>query len=56
VTSGVPATDIRVSLERNMRCGTALCGQCQLGPLLLCRDGPVVGYDQAAPLVAIDEP
>ena len=50
VTSGVPAADIRVSLERNLRCGTALCGQCQLGPLLLCRDGPVVTYAEAAPL------
>lgn len=52
---GVPATDIRVSLERNMRCGTALCGHCQLGPLLLCRDGPVVSYAEAAPLVTIKE-
>jgi len=52
---GVPAADIRVSLERNMRCGTALCGHCQLGPLLLCRDGPVVSYAQAAPLVVIKE-
>lgn len=30
-------------------------GHCQLGPLLVCRDGPVVGYDQAAPLFAIKE-
>ncbi len=52
---GVAAADIRVSLERNMRCGTALCGHCQLGPLLLCRDGPVVSYADAAPLVAIKE-
>ena len=35
---------IRVSLERNMQCGVGLCGHCQLGPLLLCRDGPVVTY------------
>ena len=55
VHCGVPATDIRVSLERNMRCGAALCGHCQLGPLLLCRDGPVVSYAEAAPLVAIKE-
>ena len=52
---GVPAAGIRVSLERNMRCGTALCGHCQLGPLLLCRDGPVVSYAEAAPLVVIKE-
>ena len=52
---GVPAQQIRVSLERNMRCGVAECGHCQLGPLLLCRDGPVIGYDVAAPLLAITE-
>jgi len=55
VTRGVPAADIRVSLERNMRCGAALCGHCQLGPLLLCRDGPAAGYDQAGPLAARKE-
>jgi len=52
---GVPAAGIRVSLERNMRCGAGLCGHCQLGPLLLCRDGPVVSYADAAPLVVIKE-
>jgi anaerobic sulfite reductase subunit B len=55
VNCGVPASDIRVSLERNMRCGAALCGHCQLGPLLLCRDGPVVSYAEAAPLVSVKE-
>jgi NAD(P)H-flavin reductase len=50
---GVPAEHIRVSLERNMKCGVALCGHCQLGPLLVCRDGPVVTYDVAAPLLAV---
>ncbi|TVL91156.1 FAD/NAD(P)-binding protein [Streptomyces sp. SAJ15] len=52
---GVPAEGIRVSLERNMHCATGHCGHCQLGPLLLCRDGPVVGYDQAGPLLAVRE-
>jgi len=41
---GVPASRIRVSLERNMQCALGWCGHCQLGPLLLCRDGPVVDY------------
>ena len=53
--AGVPARDIRVSLERDMKCGVALCGHCQLGPLLVCRDGPVVSYAEAAPLLAIRE-
>jgi len=52
---GIPAGRIRVSLERNMLCGMAECGHCQLGPLLLCRDGPVVSYDVAGPLLAIRE-
>lgn len=52
---GLAATDIRVSLERNMQCGVGWCGHCQLGPLLLCRDGPVVGYDVARPLLDVEE-
>ncbi len=55
VDKGVPAGDIRVSLERNMQCGIGWCGHCQLGPLLLCRDGPVVGYDVAEPLLRVEE-
>ncbi len=47
------ARDIRVSLERNMKCGIGLCGHCQLGPLLVCRDGPVVDYTRAHALLAI---
>ncbi len=41
---GVDPGRIRVSLERNMQCGIGWCGHCQLGPLLLCRDGPVLPY------------
>lgn len=52
---GVAAQDIRVSLERNMQCGVGWCGHCQLGPLLVCRDGPVVGYDIAGPLLRVKE-
>lgn len=55
MAKGVAAQDIRVSLERNMQCGVAWCGHCQLGPLLLCRDGPVVGYDVAGPLLETAE-
>jgi NAD(P)H-flavin reductase len=48
---GVNPARIWVSLERNMQCGLGWCGHCQLGPLLLCRDGPVVGYPEAYPLM-----
>lgn len=52
---GLTSSEIRVSLERNMQCGIGWCGHCQLGPLLLCRDGPVVGFDVAGPLLRIRE-
>jgi len=55
IDRGMAPDAIRVSLERNMRCGVGLCGHCQLGPVLLCRDGPVIGYDRAAPLLDIKE-
>ena len=38
---GVPTERIYLSMERNMQCGVGLCGHCQLGPVLVCRDGPV---------------
>ncbi|MFF9287107.1 FAD/NAD(P)-binding protein [Streptomyces griseosporeus] len=52
---GVRPERVRVSLERNMRCATGHCGHCQLGPLLLCRDGPVVGWDTVEDLVSVRE-
>jgi len=35
---------IYLSLERRMRCGIGLCGSCQFGHYLICRDGPVFRY------------
>ena len=49
--AGVRPERIWVSLERNMRCGIGLCGHCQLGPSLICRDGPVVDAGYAEPLM-----
>ncbi|MBP0450613.1 FAD/NAD(P)-binding protein [Kitasatospora sp. RG8] len=55
VHRGVDPDRIRVSLERTMHCGTGHCGHCQLGPLLLCRDGPVVTWTRAQPLLMVRE-
>jgi anaerobic sulfite reductase subunit B len=55
VRKGIAAEQIQLSLERNMHCGVGLCGHCQLGPLIICRDGPVVTYDQVAPLLTVRE-
>jgi len=55
IRRGFPGHEIRVSLERDMRCGAGWCGHCQLGPLLLCRDGPVFRYDAVEPLLRVRE-
>ncbi|MFB6706761.1 FAD/NAD(P)-binding protein [Streptomyces sp. NPDC056333] len=55
VHRGVDPDLIRVSLERNVHCAIGHCGHCQLGPLLLCRDGPVVNWSQAQPLLMVRE-
>jgi NAD(P)H-flavin reductase len=52
---GVAATRIHLSMERNMQCGIGHCGLCQLGPTLVCRDGPVYSYDMLGPWLAIRE-
>jgi len=55
IDAGVPAGRIRVSLERNMKCGIGLCGHCQLRELFICTDGPVLAYDRVAGLMALRE-
>ena len=54
IERGVLPTSIRlrISLERNMQCGSGLCGHCQLGPYILCRNGPVVTYPAASRLLS----
>ena len=55
VERGVPAEHVQLTLERNMQCGNGLCGHCQLGPLIVCRDGPVVRYPAVAAALAVAE-
>jgi len=43
---GVSPDNIYLSLERNMQCGLGLCGHCQLGPVFICKDGPVFSYSR----------
>ncbi|NQV24589.1 MAG: FAD/NAD(P)-binding protein [Rhodopirellula sp.] len=51
---GVPGNQIYVSLERNMNCAIGLCGHCQFGPTFVCKDGPVVKYDQVADFLRVE--
>jgi len=53
VARGTPPERIHLSMERHMDCGVGLCGHCQLGPTLVCRDGPVYQWAQAARWLAV---
>ena len=55
LSRGVTEDRMFLSMERNMRCGAALCGHCQFGPFLLCRDGPVLSYRQLARWINLRE-
>jgi NAD(P)H-flavin reductase len=53
--AGVAEADIWVSMERSMKCALGFCGHCQLGPVFVCRDGPVFRYDRIRDLFAVKE-
>jgi NAD(P)H-flavin reductase len=55
IERGVAAGEIQLTLERNMQCGNGLCGHCQLGSMIVCRDGPVVRYPAVAEALAVAE-
>jgi NAD(P)H-flavin reductase len=50
---GVAPDRIYLSMERHMQCGVGLCGHCQLGPTLICRDGPVYSYAELEPWLGV---
>jgi len=54
-TNGMSPADIYVSMERNMKCATGVCGHCQFGPTFVCKDGPVYPFARIAPFLAIQE-
>jgi NAD(P)H-flavin reductase len=34
------------TLENKMKCGIGICGRCNVGPFFVCRDGPVLTWDE----------
>lgn len=52
---GVAPERIMISMERDMHCGVGLCGHCQLGPTLICRDGPVYSFAELEPWLEVRE-
>jgi NAD(P)H-flavin reductase len=55
LATGVTDDRVFLSMERDMQCAAALCGHCQLGPYLLCRDGPVLAYRPLARWMSVRE-
>ena len=53
VDAGLDPAAVEVSLERSMACAVAHCGRCQVGPVMLCRDGPVLSWAEAGPLMEV---
>ncbi|MEX3010564.1 FAD/NAD(P)-binding protein [Hoeflea sp. TYP-13] len=52
---GISGDRIFLSMERNMQCAIGLCGHCQMGPVFVCKDGPVFTHDFLRPLMAVKE-
>ena len=44
--AGVDASDVYVTMERNMKCAVGLCGHCQYGADFVCKDGPVFPFSR----------
>lgn len=52
---GVPPDRVHVTLERTMRCGVGTCGHCQLGTVLVCRDGAVFPWSEVGHMLDVRE-
>lgn len=52
---GMSDDRIWLSLERSMMCATGHCGHCQLGPLFVCKDGPVFRRDAVEHVMGVAE-
>ena len=55
IDRGMPPEQVWISMERTMRCGVGLCGHCQLGTTLVCRDGAVYRWPDLEALLGVPE-
>ena len=53
IERGIEPDRVWLSLERNMHCAIGHCGHCQLGPMFVCKDGPVTSWAAVEPLLAV---
>jgi NAD(P)H-flavin reductase len=51
----IPKDAIYVSMERNMKCAIGFCGHCQLGPVFICKQGPIFRFSQIEPFFGREE-
>jgi NAD(P)H-flavin reductase len=49
---GVKPAAVYTSIENRMKCGIGKCGRCNVGPLYVCKEGPVVTMEQLQRLPA----
>jgi NAD(P)H-flavin reductase len=49
---GVGAASVYTSIENRMKCGVGKCGRCNVGPLYVCKEGPVLTMEQLQALPA----
>ena len=47
---GFPPDAVYTTLENRMKCGLGKCGRCNVGPLYVCKEGPVLTAAQLADL------
>ena len=50
---GYQPPQIYLSMEKNMSCGLGKCGHCQMGKYFVCRDGPVMTYEQVKDVINV---
>jgi NAD(P)H-flavin reductase len=43
---GYDPQQVITTLENKMKCGFGHCGRCNVGSFYVCRDGPVVSWEQ----------
>lgn len=41
----IKESNMIVSLERHMKCAVGTCGHCMIGPLFVCKNGPIFNYE-----------
>lgn len=49
---GFTPSQIWTTLEMKMKCGLGKCGRCNIGPLYVCKDGPVFSFEEIGHFVS----